>query len=240
MRRELRLPILGLILILGVMLLSAGLLLAQTAEPEPAACELRAEMAEITTTLADIDSLTDAEALALLYQAGAAYQALAARCGYAPTQEEREALADFVLSLVDLPTILARNTVGTDVAAILVKLAEVPRDPIRGQLLYNDLAPVTDGATLGCVGCHGAEGDAPPTEGTWTRVTEIRLADPALEGYTFEQYIVESIIQTDAYIVPGHSANQMPAHFGQRLTLEELADLVAYLESQDQFLDESG
>lgn len=235
-----RLLVLLSILALGALAAGAGILLAQS-EDEAPACDLPAEQAQIAGALADFEALAADDptaALAVLYQTGAAYQQLAARCGYALSQAEREALADFVLSLVDLPTILARNAVGTDVPAILAELAETPGDPIQGQLLYNSLEPAGDGATLGCSGCHEGENHvAPLTEGTWTRVTEIRLADPALADYTFEQYIVESIVLPNAYIPPDYAPNLMPDHFGHRLTIEDLADIVAYLNSQDQLLD---
>ena len=43
----------------------------------------------------------------------------------------------------------------------------------------------------------------------------------------------ESILAPNAYISPGYPANAMPQNFGERLDLQQLADLVAYLESQD-------
>jgi hypothetical protein len=63
-------------------------------------------------------------------------------------------------------------------------------------------------------------------------VEETRLNDPALQEYTVEQYLVESLVQPNHYIVSGY-APAMPGDFGQRLTLQDLADLLAYLESQD-------
>jgi hypothetical protein len=85
----------------------------------------------------------------------------------------------------------------------------------------------------GCAGCH--EGDnrvAPATEGTYTRAEETRLADPALAGYSVEQYLVESVVLPGDYVVEGYQ-NVMPHDYGERLTLQELADLIRYLESQD-------
>jgi hypothetical protein len=86
--------------------------------------------------------------------------------------------------------------------------------------------------------CHevGAGDQAPATEGTWTRVDEIRLQDPALEGYSVEQYLVESIVQPDAYIVEGY-ADVMPHFYGTELDPQMLADIVAYLDSQDQLIE---
>jgi hypothetical protein len=46
------------------------------------------------------------------------------------------------------------------------------------------------------------------------------------------QYLVESIVQPGHYIAPGYD-NVMPNNFGDRLTLQDLADLLIFLESQD-------
>jgi mono/diheme cytochrome c family protein len=131
---------------------------------------------------------------------------LALACGYIP--------ADF-----------ASRTVGQDVARILELLPEVFGDPLNGQLLYNE--------TYGCAVCHqGENAVGPATEGTYTRTEEVRLSLPEFAGYTVTQYLVESIVHPDAYVVPEY-ANAMPRFYGDQLTLQELADLVAYLESQD-------
>lgn len=217
---------------------AAGVMLAQT--DKAPLCDLTSVQDQLQQALEDLAAADDADTTATLeslYQAGFALQTQAVACGYEPASEEREKLADFTLSLVDLPTLLMRNTVGGDVDSIMEKLVEIAGDPIRGQLLYNGLEDGIDGFPLGCSGCHVPDGTAPDTAGTWTRVVDIRLKDPALEGYTFERYIVESIVAPEVYLVPGYGGNLMPANFGQRLSIEQLADLVVYLSSQDQEID---
>lgn len=220
----------------ALVVLGTGILLAQS-DAAPQTCDLKAEQAALADKLADfpaaVDSNQDA-ALAALFEVGAAYQELATRCGYTPSQTERDALADYMLTLVDVPTILARTTVGTDVDKILAKLDGKHGDPNRGQLLYNGLEGVVDGTPLKCAACHVENHTAPPTEGTWTRIMDERLKDPALQGYDFERYVVESIVQPNAYIVPDYGPNLMPGNFGLRLDINQLADLIAFLESQDQ------
>ncbi|MEO8607308.1 MAG: hypothetical protein ABI690_05470 [Chloroflexota bacterium] len=214
-------------IIIGLLSISSGLLLAQTETPSPTpdpniptptvrpvdlACDLdslRTEQKTLSEQLATFDP--DAEAnpgLALdnLFKVGAAYQELALKCGYIPADA-------------------ATRTVGTDVQRILNTLGDINGDPVNGQVLYN--------GDLGCSGCHeGANHVGPATEGTYTRIEETRLNDPALAGYTIEQYIVESIVQPGHYVVPGHQ-NIMPNNFGDRLTAQDLADLLLFLESQD-------
>ena len=154
-----------------------------------------------------LDTSTDAgQSLDKLFKVGEAYQELALSCGYIPADA-------------------ATRTVGKDVARILKTLDTVSGDPINGQVLYD--------GDLGCSGCHlGDAPIAPPTEGTYTRIEEVRLKDPLLAGYTPEQYLVESIVQPTHYVVPNFK-NVMINNFGDRLTLQDLADLLAFLESQD-------
>jgi hypothetical protein len=144
--------------------------------------------------------------LAKLFQVGEAYQELALNCGYIPADA-------------------ATRTVGNDVARILNTLDTVSGDPLNGQVLYD--------GDLGCSGCHISDTPiAPATEGTYTRVIEIRLKDPLLADYTPQQYLVESIVQPAHYLVPDYK-NVMVNNFGERLTLQDMADLIAFLESQD-------
>lgn len=125
--------------------------------------------------------------------------------------------------------------VGTNVQEILVALEGVTGDPARGDAIYHNVQPSQLGALLACSGCHMAEGAGvgPQTNGTYTRTLNERLNDPALAGYTPERYLVESIVMPANYIVPGFQ-NLMVADFGTKLTLQDLADLVAYLETMNQ------
>jgi hypothetical protein len=87
--------------------------------------------------------------------------------------------------------------------------------------------------TLACNSCHSNTVLAPLIEGTWTRVEELRLAEAQFAGYTAEQYVVESIVDPYAYLVSGYG-QVMPPSFGERLDHQMLADILAYLRSQDQ------
>jgi mono/diheme cytochrome c family protein len=119
-----------------------------------------------------------------------------------------------------------RELINTTVADVVTQLDTVTGDPNNGQVLYT--------GSLACSSCHGNASIAPPTEGTFTRVEETRLNDPLLAGYTARQYLVESVLAPNAYISPpNYPANAMPQNFGERLDLQMLADLIAYLESQD-------
>lgn len=79
----------------------------------------------------------------------------------------------------------------------------------------------------GCVGCHSLDPNAVMTGPTWhnigdTAVSRVRGESPAL-------YLYESIVNPNAFVVPNYPANVMPANYGELLSTQELADLVAYL-----------
>ena len=181
-------------------------------------------------------ALDSEQGIANLFRLGAAYQTLALDCGYVPNEAETALMLEHVLAFVSLDDLLAAQAVGDDVEGILLELASYVGDPLNGQLIYNGMEPVLGGAALGCAGCHENEAVAPLTAGTWTRIEERRLRQPEFAEYEHRQYLVESIVQPAVYIVPDYAA-AMPGIYGNQLTAQQLADLVAYLDSQDQLLD---
>ena len=172
-------------------------------------------------------------AIANLFRLGALYQSMALRCGYMPSQPEIDSMLEAALSFVTLEDLIAAQSVGSDVAAILLDLQETYGDPLAGQLLYNGLEPALGGVALGCAGCHENEAVAPLTSGTWTRINDTRLEQPELRDYSHRQYLVESIVRPMAYTIPDYPP-LMPDFYGSQLSIQHLADLVAFLDSQDQ------
>ena len=73
---------------------------------------------------------------------------------------------------------------------------------------------------LGCVGCHAINGAGGQTGPDLTNVFE--------QG---ENFVRQSILNPNAVIAEGFSANIMPQTFGDRLSDENLNDLLAYLAS---------
>jgi hypothetical protein len=193
---------------------------AETIDCTPSAlmltqAELSRQLRDFATT---IESAPD-ETLATLYEVGKAYHEIALACGYIP--EDVEGL---VINTKDLDRIMA-------------VFEGLSGDPLRGQLLYNGAEASTAGATLGCSGCHEAGVVAPPVGGTWTRWDEIHSQEEGFEGYSFEQYTVESIIHPWDYFVAGWPEFTMPDFYETQLSYQDLADIVAYLASQDQLID---
>ena len=102
--------------------------------------------------------------------------------------------------------------IGTDMES------ELPEgDPARGQTLFE--------SELGCSACHvaGAGTVAPDIQGIATR------AGATVAGLSAEDYIRESIQRPEAYAVEGYDPVMTNLLFGDKLTPQDLADLIAYL-----------
>jgi mono/diheme cytochrome c family protein len=96
---------------------------------------------------------------------------------------------------------------------------------------------LTEGA-LGCVGCHVLAAVGPAwlaqagQPGIGARA-ETAFAAPDYTGkaQSAEQYLIESVVQSNAFVGPGFQPNIMPANYGERLSAQDLADILAYLKT---------
>jgi mono/diheme cytochrome c family protein len=120
------------------------------------------------------------------------------------------------------PGVPAGEAVGTD-----IHVALPPGNAEAGQSLAEN---------LGCTGCHVLSSVGPAwmaqgaEPGIGTRAsTRFQQDDYAGQAATPEEYLVESILLPQAYRVPGFEAVEMPTTYGQRLTAQQLSDLVTYL-----------
>lgn len=125
--------------------------------------------------------------------------------------------------------VAAAPPVGTDVDAIVAQLDTVVGDPVRGEQIYNNQQRSQLGARLGCGGCHLNGVAGPAHNAKWDHFFTERSQLPQFAGYTVQKYLVESIVNTGAYIVPGYAAGQMPGDFANRMSLQDMADILAYL-----------
>ncbi len=92
----------------------------------------------------------------------------------------------------------------------------------------------------GCAVCHtvpgipGADGRVGPP--LVLGVTgPARLADPAYRGHakTVHEYVIESVIEPGAFVVPGYPAVTMPTWYGTKLSALALEKIALYLERQE-------
>lgn len=77
-----------------------------------------------------------------------------------------------------------------------------------------------------CAACHGTEPDMVIVGPSLVGIAEI--ADTRIEGLEARQYIENSIMYPDDYLVEGYE-DLMPKTFGKTLTREEVNLLVEYL-----------
>jgi cytochrome c551/c552 len=89
----------------------------------------------------------------------------------------------------------------------------------RGKVVYN---------ANGCGACHtftpaGSTGKVGPD------LDNLAASAKKANQGTLAQYVLSSIVNPNGYIVPGYPANVMPQTFGQKLSKQQLADLVAFL-----------
>ena len=81
---------------------------------------------------------------------------------------------------------------------------------------------------LGCVACHSLDG-APGVGPSYVGLGE-RAAN-TIDGYSAEEYVRESIINPCAFVVEGFNC-VMPQTYGDQLSPQDLADLVAFTLAQ--------
>lgn len=104
-------------------------------------------------------------------------------------------------------------------------------DASRGESLYKQSTIGTKSAE-GCTSCHnqneseGLADKAPYTAGTGTR------AATRVPGMSAEEYIKESIMNPNAYVVENFKEGDMYQTFKDELSEQQIADLVAYLLTQ--------
>ncbi len=99
--------------------------------------------------------------------------------------------------------------------------AALPGDPETGRQLF---------VSAGCIACHTVSGIpeatgvvGPSQDGLATR------AATTVEGLSAEEYIRQSILDPNAFVVEGFPASVMPQTYNTLFSEEELNDLVAFL-----------
>lgn len=96
-------------------------------------------------------------------------------------------------------------------------------DPAQGELLFSGQGD----EEVQCSACHSLQ---PGKTLVGPSLAEIgTTAETRIEGYSAEEYLRESIVQPNAYIVAGFQPDIMPENLGKRMTGQQLADLIAYL-----------
>ena len=108
--------------------------------------------------------------------------------------------------------------------AFNIEDARVGADPATGEKLYYETSL---GTNAGCRICHSLEPGVvlvgPSFAGVASRAAE------RIPGMTTEEYLRQSILDPDAYVVEGFPAGQMVPNLDETLSEEQIEDLVAFL-----------
>ena len=85
-------------------------------------------------------------------------------------------------------------------------------------------------ASAGCAGCH--QFDAAGSSGTTGPNLDTRVRPDAQDaGKPVRTFVYESIVSPNDYVAQGYPKNVMPRDFGDTLTQEQIAELVAFVSS---------
>lgn len=104
-----------------------------------------------------------------------------------------------------------------------------------GRQLYQQQTIGASGAP-GCVTCHSLDADrvvvGPSHAGVATRASAV-VRSEAYHGSasTPAEYLRESILEPDAYVVAGFDASLMYQSYGEVLSEDQIANLVAFLQT---------
>ena len=145
------------------------------------------------------------------------------------------AIAATQIAALITPTPPAGTATGPSAADVLSQTVAAlpPGDPASGQALT---------VANACVACHvnGKTSIGPPWmaandpngQGIATRAQH-RYTDPGYAGLAKSprQYLYEAITRPNDNIIPGYPASTMPQTFGTTLSAQNLADIIAYLET---------
>jgi cytochrome c551/c552 len=82
----------------------------------------------------------------------------------------------------------------------------------------------------GCVGCHALDPAVTMTGPTWYHIGDTAVSRVAGESPAL--YLYNSIINPGGFVVANYPNGVMPANYSEQLSVQELADLVAYLLQQ--------
>jgi cytochrome c oxidase subunit 2 len=110
-----------------------------------------------------------------------------------------------------------------DFDAWIQKEAEVSADPVQRGKKW--------AAQFACNACHSVDGSkivGPTWKGLYGETVTLEGGATATAD---DAYLRESILNPNAMIVQGYPANVMPQNFKERLSEQQLADIIEYLKS---------
>ena len=146
------------------------------------------------------------------------------------------------------PLIIVALLLGTWLALRSIESSSVTPAPVQSvPLLAPGMVPLVTGdepiteifTRAGCAVCHsvpgipGADGRVGPPL-LLGATGPVRLADPAYRGHakTVHEYVIESVLEPELFVVPGYPAGTMPTWYGMKLSALALERIASHLERQ--------
>ncbi len=146
------------------------------------------------------------------------------------------------------PLIIVALLLGTWLALRSIESSSVTTAPVQSvPLLAPGMVPLVTGdepiteifTRAGCAVCHsvpgipGADGRVGPPL-LLGATGPVRLADPAYRGHakTVHEYVIESVLEPELFVVPGYPAGTMPTWYGMKLSALALERIASHLERQ--------
>jgi hypothetical protein len=146
------------------------------------------------------------------------------------------------------PLIVIVLLLGTWFAIRSINSSSLPTVSVSSvAVLVPDMVPLVTGdepiteifTRAGCAVCHtvpgipGADGRVGPPLLLGT-TGPVRLADPSYRGHaqTVHDYVIESVIEPEVFVVPGYPTGTMPIWYGAKLSALALEKIASYLERQ--------
>ena len=146
------------------------------------------------------------------------------------------------------PFIVIALIAGTLLAIRSIDSSSVSQVPVSSTpVLVPHMVPLVTGdepiaeifTKAGCLVCHtvpgipGGDGRVGPPL-LIGATGPMRLADPAYRGHakTVHDYVIESVIEPEVFVVQGYPSGTMPAWYGAKLSARALEKIAMYLEQQ--------
>jgi nitric oxide reductase subunit C len=101
-------------------------------------------------------------------------------------------------------------------------------DAANGEELFKQ---TTLESQAGCITCHSLEPDQVIVGPSMAGVAD--RAGDRVSGLSAEEYLRQSILETNAYVVEGFPEGVMPAAFSDALSDQQVDDLVAFMLTLD-------
>ncbi|MEQ8675087.1 MAG: cytochrome c [Aggregatilineales bacterium] len=127
----------------------------------------------------------------------------------------------------DEPTAAPASSASNDP---LVRLVQLTGNAERGQELFNTVYDNTSTGPYACATCHSIEPEVRLIGPSQWNIRE--HAETRVEGESWAQYIYNSIVMPNAYIVeadPPYAENLMPNNYSDLLSDQDIYNLIAYL-----------